>query len=204
MKFKNITTGKIILAIITIVYTIIFAFLYLQKQNYEFMSYVGVMIAAILLISYWNSKYDFSLGSLIGMSIWGLMHMSGGYFIVGEGVLYGYMIFPFLRFDQFVHAFGFGFATLISYYIIKPSFNKENNIKLSIFLVFIGMGLGALNEIIEFIAVLSLPQTGVGGYENTMWDIVFNTIGAIIMIVYINLKNKHNFKKEVKNKYGIV
>lgn len=194
MKFKNITLEKIILAAITVIYTLIFAFLYLQRENYEFMAYVGVMIIAIILIAYLNSKYDFSLGSLIGMSIWGLLHMSGGYFIVGTDVLYGYWIFPFLRFDQFVHAFGFGFATLISYYIIKPSFNIKNNIKLSVFLVFIGMGLGALNEIVEFIAVLSLPKTGVGGYENTMWDIVFNTIGAIIAVSYINFKNKYQSK----------
>ena len=199
MKFKNITTGKIILAAITIIYTLIFAFLYLQKENYEFIGYVGVMILITILIVYLNSKYNFSLGSLIGMSIWGLMHMSGGYFIVGEGVLYGYLIFPFLRFDQFVHAWGFGFATLLSYYIIRPSFNIKDNLKLGVFLVFIGMGLGAINEIIEFIAVLSLPQTGVGGYENTMKDIVFNTFGAIIAVGYINLKNKY-FNKNNKRR----
>jgi putative membrane protein len=199
MKIKNITPGKIILATITIIYTLIFAFLYLQKENYEFIGYVGVMILITIFIVYLNSKYNFSLGSLIGMSIWGLMHMSGGYFIVGEGVLYGYLIFPFLRFDQFVHAWGFGFATLLSYYIVRPSFNLKDNLKLGVFLVFIGMGLGALNEIIEFIAVLSLPQTGVGGYENTMKDIVFNMFGAIIAVGYINLKNKY-FNKNNKRR----
>ncbi|VVB78264.1 Uncharacterised protein [uncultured archaeon] len=194
MKFKNITSLKIIIAIFTIIYTFIFALLYLQKKNYEFTVYVGVMIFFIILITYLNSKFNFTEGTLIGMSIWGLLHMSGGYFIIGNNVLYGYWIFPFLRYDQFVHAFGFGFATLLVYYIIKPSFNKKDILKFSILLVLIGMGLGSLNEILEFIMVLCLPQTGVGGYENTMWDIVFNTIGAIISVIYINLKNK-NFKK---------
>ena len=187
MKLTNVNKLKIIIAAITILYTLVFAILYLQKKNYEFTSYVGVMIVFIIFIAYLNSKYNFSEGALIGMSIWGLLHMSGGYFIVGSGVLYGYQIFPFLRYDQFVHAFGFGFATLMSYYVIKPSFNEKNRIKLSIFLVLIGMGLGAFNEIVEFIMVLTLPQTGVGGYENTMWDIVFNTIGAIIIVSYINI-----------------
>lgn len=53
------------------------------------------------------------------------------------------------------------------------------------------MGFGALNEIIEFIAFLSFPNTGVGGYENNMLDLVFNMFGAILAAVYINLrKNK--------------
>ena len=191
MKLKNATPGKIILAIITIIYTLIFGFLYLQRQNYEFVGYVGVMIIAVIFIAYLNSKYNFSLESLIGMSIWGILHMSGGYFIIGDKVLYGHYIFPFLRFDQFVHAWGFGFSTLLAYYVMRNSFNPNNKIKLSIFLVLIGMGLGAINEIIEFIAVIVLPQTGVGGYENTMWDIVFNTLGAIITASYIYIfKNK--------------
>jgi hypothetical protein len=42
------------------------------------------------------------------------------------------------------------------------------------------MGLGAVNEIIEFAAVLGLPDTNVGGYLNTGLDLVFNAIGAII------------------------
>jgi hypothetical protein len=67
------------------------------------------------------------------------------------------------------------------------------------------MGLGAVNEIVEFIMVLALPQTGVGGYENTMWDIVFNTIGAIIAVSYLNLKTRYDFLQKSKGgKNGIV
>jgi hypothetical protein len=41
------------------------------------------------------------------------------------------------------------------------------------------MGFGALNEVIEFIAVLTIPHTNVGGYINTGWDLVFNLLGAL-------------------------
>ena len=40
------------------------------------------------------------------------------------------------------------------------------------------MGGGAINELIEFGTVLALPETGVGGYDNTMMDFVFNLLGA--------------------------
>ncbi|MFO0896121.1 MAG: hypothetical protein U0836_01725, partial [Pirellulales bacterium] len=41
-----------------------------------------------------------------------------------------------------------------------------------------GMGFGALNEVVEFAATLLVPETNVGGYENTGWDLVSNMIGA--------------------------
>jgi uncharacterized membrane protein YjdF len=173
-----------------ILYLLIFAMLYFGKKNFEFLIYISVIVVLMILISFLHFKYNFSNGVLIGMSIWGLLHMMGGYIIVGTDVLYGYWIFPFLRFDQFVHAIGFGSATLLSYYILKPSLNKEikNWVSVSVLIVFIGMGIGALNEIIEFIAVILVPNTGVGGYDNTMFDMIFNTLGATIAVVYINIK----------------
>ena len=50
-----------------------------------------------------------------------------------------------------------------------------------------GMGLGALNEVVEFVAVLTMPETNVGGYTNTGWDLVSNLAGATAMGVYIRL-----------------
>jgi putative membrane protein len=47
------------------------------------------------------------------------------------------------------------------------------------------MGLGALNEMIEFSAVLMVPGTNVGGYYNTALDLVSNSIGAVIAIIAV-------------------
>jgi hypothetical protein len=47
------------------------------------------------------------------------------------------------------------------------------------------MGFGALNEVIEFIAVLTIPNTNVGGYIHTGWDLVFNLIGCLIAAMMI-------------------
>ena len=48
-----------------------------------------------------------------------------------------------------------------------------------------GMGLGALNEVVEFAATLLVPETNVGGYLNTGWDLVANTTGATTAAVLI-------------------
>jgi len=133
-------------------------------------------------------KFNFSYGVLIGLSIWGLLHMLGGLIIFDGLRLYGHY-FYFLRYDQIIHLFGFGFATLFGYYLLKPSLSKKPNwFVLSILLILVGIGLGGLNEIIEFIIVLAVPETGIGGYENTMWDMVFNLIGAGLAVIWINLR----------------
>lgn len=47
------------------------------------------------------------------------------------------------------------------------------------------MGFDALNEVIEFVATLLIPNTNVGGYENTGWDLVYNLIGSTIAAAII-------------------
>ncbi len=49
------------------------------------------------------------------------------------------------------------------------------------------MGLGVLNELIEFSAVLVFPDTNVGGYFNTALDLVFNTLGALAAAVLASI-----------------
>jgi hypothetical protein len=42
------------------------------------------------------------------------------------------------------------------------------------------MGFGAFNEVIEFAATQTVPETNVGGYVNTGWDLVSNMVGSFI------------------------
>jgi len=107
---------------------------------------------------------------------------------VGGGVLYSVQLIPeVLRYDQLVHLFGFGTATLVCFHLLR-GYVREGAARGWGFwglVVLMGMGVGALNEIVEFAAVLTVPETGVGGYENTLWDLVFNTMGAVLAVVYL-------------------
>jgi hypothetical protein len=60
-------------------------------------------------------------------------------------------------------------------------------------LVCMGVGLGALNEVVEFVMTLTLPETNVGGYENTGWDLVSNLIGALLATLGVTVM--HNGAK---------
>ena len=81
--------------------------------------------------------------------------------------------------------------TSVIYQIAKNYFKPNSNwFVISLLVILASMGVGAFNEIIEFLPVLFLSDTGVGGYFNVAWDIVFNTLGAIIAMIYITLKRK--------------
>ena len=70
---------------------------------------------------------------------------------------------------------------------IKPSLNR---LVFYVALLAIGMGIGAGNEIAEFSAVLFIERTGVGGYYNTAWDLVFNSLGALLGVIVIAFQNR--------------
>ena len=53
-----------------------------------------------------------------------------------------------------------------------------------------GLGLGAVNEIVEFTATVITPNTGVGGYVNNALDLVTDLLGAVIAIIYLRKREK--------------
>ena len=58
---------------------------------------------------------------------------------------------------------------------------------LSIVIAMAGLGVGGLNEIIEFIATVVMPETGVGGYMNTALDLVADLVGAVLAVIFLRL-----------------
>ena len=192
MEFKKSWWSVIIF---TLLYISVYSIYYISIKNFEFLWYIFVLLFFFGLIFFTIKKTKFDSVILWGLSIWGLLHMSGGGLIINGDVLYNLEIIKLfsirdtfvLKFDQFVHAFGFGVTTLVAYHILKPYLNNKTNWKVVYpLLVFISMGLGALNEIVEFIATISFSAVNVGGYYNTVLDIIFNSIGAIIAVVYIH------------------
>ncbi len=159
------------------------------------MWYVFVLVFFGLLIGLTLRKTNFDYVALWGLSLWGLLHMSGGSLVVNGNVLYALEIWHLidigdtyvLKFDQFVHMFGFGVTTLVAYQLLKPRIKEMHQGLLYGFLFFLAMGAGALNELVEFLAVVVMSETGVGGYFNTGLDIVANAFGSVIALVFIHL-----------------
>lgn len=163
--------------------------------NREFVFYLVVMLLLILGVGAVHRRVGFSRGVLWALSLWGLAHMAGGLLPVpsawaidgGQAVLYSLWIIPDrLKFDQVVHAYGFGTTTLVCWqglqFILRAQTGRPRVHPTAGMLTLCaasGMGFGACNEVVEFVAKLLIPNTNVGGYENTGWDLVSNLVGAI-------------------------
>jgi hypothetical protein len=50
---------------------------------------------------------------------------------------------------------------------------------IAVLVAFMGMGVGALNEVVEFFASRTFAAN-VGGYVNTGWDLVANLLGCAV------------------------
>ncbi|MGD9276559.1 MAG: DUF2238 domain-containing protein [Candidatus Pacearchaeota archaeon] len=188
---------QIPILIFTLIYLILFLFVFLERANYEFVMYVFVVIFFFVVILFTNEKVNYPNFVLWGLSLWGLLHMCGGGVLLnGEMRLYELMLvnlsseYSIFRYDQFVHIVGFFVATLVMFVILKPILKKDlkNWAAVSIIVIMAGLGVGALNELIEFLAVVLIPETGVGGFVNTSLDLVSDLIGAILAMVYIYIK----------------
>ena len=179
--------------IVNLLYISIFTAMALRHRNYEFVLYAGVVIAIVICILAMQSRIRFGLPILWGLTVWGILHMAGGNLRVGSGVLYGVLLIPLvpsyeiLRYDQVVHFFGFGVATLVCHHLLRPHLRTDvgRSGVLAGLVVLMGVGVGALNEILEFVAVIIVPETGVGGYTNTLLDLVFNLAGAIGAVLWL-------------------
>lgn len=179
--------------IVNLIAVLIFSIIFFTKQNFEFIFYIGVIIFFMLLILFTHKKVTYPLSVIWGLTLWSIMHMAGGGLMIGGTRLYELMILPLVgepylifKYDQLVHIIGFGVATLLMYELIKPSLKDHKRfISLAIVVVMAGLGVGALNEIIEFIAATFMANNGVGGYVNTSLDLIADLIGGLIALVYI-------------------
>lgn len=194
VKEKLITPGLIAIFLFTLCYMVIAFVTSVNLKNTEFLFYFIVMCLLIAGVTFIHSKVRLHIMALWGLSIWGMMHMAGGLMKIPESwpihgethVLYNWWIIPnYLKYDQFVHAYGFGLTTWICWMSLKGAFKNRDVVigptfGLMVLCTAAGMGFGAMNEVVEFIATLMIPGTNVGGYNNTGWDLISNLTGSVI------------------------
>ena len=169
------------------------------RGNLEFLLYIAVMLALIVAVWLVHRCVVLNGPVLWGLSVWGLAHMAGGLLLVPEGwpveaesrVLYSLWIFPGrLKYDHVVHAYGFGMTTWMCWQALRAAiWRRAGEVSPTVGLMVLsaaaGMGLGALNELVEFAATLLIPETNVGGYLNTGWDLAANLFGAAVATILI-------------------
>ena len=187
------TPGVVAVALFTLAYVLATVVGLVVTGNREFLFYFAVLIVLIVLVLIVHINVGLSTWSLALMSVWGFLHMAGGILKYdGQDVLYNFWLIPDrLKYDQIVHAFGFGVTTWICWQALKPRLADPRPTFGPLFLCAIaGLGFGAINEVVEFIATRFIPDTNVGDYVNTGWDLVANTVGATAAAILIALYDR--------------
>lgn len=172
-------------------YMLAFLVVCIITGNREFQFYFAVMALIAVGVAFLHVRVVLTFPILWALSVWGLAHMAGGNIHLDEEtkVLYNFWLIPgLLRYDHIVHAYGFGVATWVAWLSLRSQLAKPApRLGVLIICVCVGMGLGAINEVVEFIATLIIPDTNVGDYANTGWDLVANFTGSLIAAVTIRL-----------------
>jgi hypothetical protein len=186
-RFDRLQLGAVIA--FTLLYLIAGLNASLTGGNWEFVFYIVVVLGLGLFILSIRRRAGFTPALLWALSFWGLLHVIGGLVPVPSDwpiagtkrVFYSWWIIPgLLKYDNPVHAYGMAVATWACWQGLRTAAGLRTPTAGTLAIAALaGIGLGAMNEVVEFIATLFL-DTNVGGYRNTGFDLIYNTVGALI------------------------
>lgn len=180
----------------TTTYLLFFLIFSYITDNYEFMYYIVIMTVLLIVIAKYYKSLQLTNLILIGLSIFGLLHIAGGTIMINGTRLYDLYIIPgIFKYDNLVHSFGIFITTFVIYSLLYPNLDKavhQNNFFLCLILILMAMGVGALNEIMELGAVVFFNAAAtVGDYINNAVDEIFNLIGSMLACLIIIRHRKH-------------
>ena len=191
-----------VLILFNLLYIVAFTIYYVARQNYEFMVYIGVLVLLFAVVFAIQRRVKFPVLILWMLSVWGLLHMLGGGVHLADGtVLYRWIPielyqgvdseFVLLKFDQILHFYIYFVMSFVLAHLVRNKVRGMKPLYVGLFVALASMGLSVINELIEFGAVLFLGKTGVGGYYNTLLDLLFNTLGAVVGAWASSLRTRH-------------
>ena len=105
------------------------------QGNKEFVFYIVVMLLLIGVMTLIHRAVTLTEALQWALSIWGLLHMAGGLLPLPQGwsfngeqaVLYSWWIIPQrLKYDQIVHAYGFGVTTCVCWHCLKRPYTTRS------------------------------------------------------------------------------
>ena len=178
---RRLTVEQPILSIFSLGYLVTFVTFGLASDLSQTIFYAVFMVVAFALVAVTYTHFRLRPITLWGLSLWGVAHMTGGLLSVGGDMLYRFDLIPgMLRFDQVVHAFGFGFAAAACWDVLGDVITQDRPAARSVLALLGGLGFGAINEAIEFLVTRIDPSSNVGGFVNTGLDLLFNALGCAV------------------------
>lgn len=161
----------------------------IAARNYEFLFYAPFLVLFWIFIIRTEKKLHYPGSTLSLLVFWLALHLIGGTLTLGTTRLYDLVLIPIvgepysiLRFDQAIHLLCYIVMTRFVFVPIMAVLRDNAPVTLiALVTILTGCGIGALNEVIEFFAVILFDAGDqVGGYTNTALDMVANLGGAVI------------------------
>ncbi len=170
----------------------------LLLQNHEFLLY-AVTVTILVVILYRTDRYfEFEVVGLWLFNVWLLLHILGGLASYRGVRFYDLVLidlvgepYEVLKYDQFVHFYCYVVMAILMWSVVRKIARAEASPAV-IFVVNVlaASSIGALNEIVEFAAVVLFDSDGVGGYTNTAIDLVANLLGAMLGTFYMHRRRQ--------------
>jgi putative membrane protein len=167
-------------------------------RNYEFIFYSITVVMLVAILYATDNYFKYPKAGLWLFNVWLVLHIIGG-LASYQGVRFYDLIlldivgdpYQILKYDQCVHFYCYLVISILMWSIVSTITKPEaSRVVVYVITVLATSSLGAVNEIIEFLAVVMFNATGVGGYINTAIDLVANLFGAMIGTLYMLFMHK--------------
>lgn len=182
-RLTHAERGAVQVAAVAVAGFCLYGFATRSPSTTGYVSSVLVIGAAIV----WLRRAALPALLAAGLAVAAIVTLAGGLVNVGQNVLYNSSVGPyspalgthFLQYDHLAHAYvSFVVAFACWTMLAAPHAGAGHRGDLVLLAVGTALGLGALNEMVEFLATLAHHGAHAGGYWNTGWDLVCNFIGA--------------------------
>ena len=145
--------------------------------------YAAVVLGGAAAVTRLHVRVGLSTPTIWGLVVFALGHLAGGMVPVGDGVLYQlWLVDGVLRYDNVQHAVGFGVVGRAVWETLQHRLAPAERDRPAVALWIVVLGAaaaGAVNEIVEYLLTLVLPEHQVGGYDNTARDLIANLLGGL-------------------------
>ncbi len=152
-------------------------------------AYLQVLAVLVALMMWADRAAKFSRPMVVAMVSSLIVHLTGGLMtpVGGAPTFYEtWLITRVLKFDQLAHLWGTAVLTYACWHVavglLEP---RRRGAGLALVAGLMACGLGALNELVEFLFGLHNPDFHAGGLANTGWDLAFNLAGAVVAAVLL-------------------
>jgi hypothetical protein len=146
--------------------------------------YVPITIVLAVAVFFIHRSVELSMSSLWWLVAAAIGNLAGGIYLIDGQPLYVKRLVGDIRYDKPFHTVATAIGAWAAYEVVaKWAVGRASRPAIAVAAVLVAAGLGALVEIVEFVGSIVIENANVGGYGDTMLDLVVNTAGGAAAVI---------------------